>query len=300
MGKKILPLLGGAWAAVRDIPDPASLGADQTFTLTDRAVEILYDFKGPPTDGLALGLARYDDVAKQWFPALAVITETLDPMLQVGRGSVRMTTFEGLRAGVYGVLVLAGPPPEAGLQLWANPYSAGSGSGAGGGAGGAALFETFTALDGRNVAGSPDAIVKSWDGTQTTYAGPIAKLPRPTTAVVAASADYDGGDVVLTGARFGNPVTETITPNPGNFTEGKIVFDAITAQSRSKTGTKGTTSLGFGNTLGLSNPVKGGVVAWIDDAMAAAADFKLDTAQAALIPTAGKVPDGKRSYRILY
>lgn len=304
---KITPLMGG-WALLLTLADPASLDPGQTFQMTERAVEVLYSSDPPPAGiGLPLGLARWDDQAKLWFPAAASAIDDLSPELLNGRGSVKFNPPEGLRAGIYAVLLLEGEGSGSldALQLWAYPYTPaiagipGSGGTGGGGTGGAQL-DTFTSADGRNAAPTPDSIVKNWPGTQVTYGGPFAKLPRPTTAMVSASSTYDGGDVVLIGTRLGKPVTETITPNPGNFVEGKVIFDTYTAMSRSKAGTKGTTSLGIGGALGLAALPKGAAIVFIDDAIAAVADYTLDTAQGAVVMAAGKIPDGKINYRVLY
>lgn len=304
---KITPLLG-SWAILLALGDPATLAPDQTFQMTERAVELLYSSDPPPAGiGLPLGLARWDDQAKLWFPAAASEIDPLSPALLNGRGSVKFNPPEGLRAGIYTVLLLEGEGSGSldALQIWVNPYTPaivgipGSG-GTGGGGTGAAMLDTFTTADGRNVAPTPDSIVKNWPGSQMSYGGAFAKLPRPTTAQVAASSTYDGGDVVLVGTRLGKSVTETITPNPGNFVEGKVVFDGYTAMNRTKAGTKGTTSLGIGSALGLAALPKGGALVYVDDAIAPAADYTLDSAQGAVVMAPAKIPDGKLNFRVLY
>jgi hypothetical protein len=294
-----IEIVKGGWDVLLALDEPSKLPAGQVLNLADSALEVLFAFALPPRNtDLVIGLGVWNPAAGKWFPAAAGTADSLSPAVQLGRGSLKIAPAQGLSPGSYVVLNPGGEQRE--LQVWVSPYTPAGGAGGGGGMIAGAQFEAFTP-GGNGVAAQPDAIVKSWDGTQLVYTGSFGKAPRPTTALLSASADYDATEpLTVMGTRFGKPVTDSLVPNPGNFTEGKVIFDSFTGWSRPKAATKGTTALGFGNALGLRALPQGSALVMIDDDIAKMGDYTLDLSQGGIFPKAGKVPDGKRTYRVLY
>lgn len=298
-----------SWEGLAALPSPSKLGSGEYLNLVDPAIDVEV-FLSPNTQGdqqfgdLALGIARWSQEAARW---VAVASQTVSRQIpavvaraftltfgvvanpaapSVGQVIPQLPAYNGLPPGIYVLLNLdASQDVEKTIVVPFNP-AAGRPAASG-------FYQDFTADNGGNIAAT--TLASGWKSTDSL--GPSVKLPVSRNLELTFSADYDGGSVYVQGSRFGRPVYEVVTAVAGSKVPTKMVLDDVSQLALMAPGTKGTIDVGLGSVLGLRSIPAGTIVLYVDDALAAQADYK--QVDGAIVLSAAKQPDGKRIYRVI-
>lgn len=225
-------------------------------------------------------LLALDATSNLWFKA-AELTITRDDA-----GARKALLVDVPVAGKYHLLA-ASPVVPSTAQAWINEQ---------GGALGGVQGAYFAAPPAAASTGVNAGILPS-AAANAAFTGTFNPLLYPRNARVAFPGDWDGGNVTVTGTRFGATVSEVVVANPGASVDSVQVFDQITGATKGAAVGTGASraTIGWGTQLGLPAKFTSALAEFVDNA--AETPSSISVAQASFVPTTA--PNGTHNYLVL-